>query len=43
MRKILISILILLLLAAGYLVIFKGINVFGINILSISRDKRKKR
>lgn len=40
MRKILISILIILLLAVGYLVIFKGINVFGIEILSIARYKK---
>lgn len=38
MRKILISILIVLLLAVGYWVIFKGINVFGIDILSITRN-----
>ncbi len=42
MRKILISILIVLLLAVGYLVIFKGLNILGIDILSIERDKTKK-
>lgn len=42
MRKILISILIVLLLAVGYLVIFKGLNVLEIDILSIERNKAKK-
>lgn len=36
MRKILIAILIVLLLVVGYMVIFNGLNVFGIEILSIS-------
>lgn len=41
MRKILISVLIVLLLVAGYLVIFKGLTVFGVNILSFSQIKDK--
>lgn len=36
MRKILIAILIVLLLVVGYMVIFNGLNVFGIQILSVS-------
>lgn len=36
MRKILISILIVLLLVVGYMVIFNGLNVLGIEILSVS-------
>ncbi len=36
MRKILISILIVLLLLVGYLVIFRGLNILGLEILSIS-------
>ncbi len=41
MRKILISILIVLLLVASYLIAFKGLNVFGINILSLKQIKDK--
>lgn len=41
MRKILISILIVLLLAALYVMAFKGIDVLGIKILSISEIKNK--
>ncbi len=41
MRKILFLILIVLLLLAGYLVMFKGITVFGAQVLSIEQIKEK--
>lgn len=41
MRKILISILIALLLVAGYLVTFKGLNVLGLDVLSFEQIKEK--
>lgn len=41
MRKILISILIVLLLVVGYMVIFNGLNVLGIEILSVSAMQDK--
>ena len=41
MRKVLISILIVLLLAVSYLVAFKGLNVFGLEILSLKEMKDK--
>lgn len=41
MRKILISILIILLLATIYLMAFKGVDVLGIEILSLSEIKNK--
>lgn len=42
MRKILIIILIVILLILGYFGIFKGINVFGLEILSVFGIKRRK-
>lgn len=41
MRKILISLLIVLLLVIGYLVIFKGLNILGIEVLSIAGIQNK--
>lgn len=43
MRKILISLVIVLLLVAGYFTMFRGINLFGIEVLSIFQlqDKNK--
>lgn len=41
MRKILISILIVLLLVVSYIISFKGLNVFGIDILSLKQIKDK--
>lgn len=41
MRKILISLLIVLLLVVAYLMAFKGINIFGIEVLSIASIKDK--
>lgn len=41
MRKILIFVLIILLLVSGYMVIFKGLNVLGADILSIEQIKMK--
>ena len=42
MKRILIIILILILLILGYFGIFKGINVLGIEILSVFDIKRRK-
>lgn len=41
MRKILIIVLIVLLLIAGYFSIFKGLNIFGVEIPSVFRIKDK--
>lgn len=41
MRKILISILIVLLLVAGYFTLFRGLNIFGIEVLSVFQIKDK--
>lgn len=41
MRKILISILIVLLLVVSYLIAFKGLNIFGVDILSLKQIKDK--
>ncbi len=41
MRKILISLLIVLLLIVAYLTMFKGINILGIEVLSIYQIKDK--
>lgn len=41
MRKILIIVLIVLLLIAGYFSIFKGLNIFGVEILSVFGIKEK--
>ena len=41
MRKILISLLIVLLLVVAYLTAFKGINILGMEVLSIYQIKDK--
>lgn len=41
MRKILISVLIMLLIAVGYLMIFNGLDVFGAKILSVGQIKEQ--
>ena len=41
MRKILISILIILLLVVGYMVMFRGLEVLGMNVLSITQIQDK--
>lgn len=41
MRKILISILILILVVVGYLMVFNGLNVFGADILSVAQIKQE--
>ena len=41
MRKILILLLILLLIFIGYFMAFRGIQVFGVEVLSISQIKEK--
>ena len=41
MRKVLIIIVIVLLLIVGYLMIFNGLNVLGMDVLSIKQIKDK--
>ena len=38
MRKILISLIVILLLVVGYLITFRGLNVLGINVASFTQQ-----